>query len=119
MLNGGDVKQNLEWAGGHHNLHARPTSYSDFLDKISPNGEDHEEDNDEAPKTETLPLFPMHSEVHLDHDHDYDHDLQPDMKTGSDGYYTSDYWWARGCGGGASLELSLKSYCHGCCPPNL
>lgn len=119
VLDGGEVKQNLERAGVNYSLHVRATSYSNFLDKISANGEDHEQDHDETPKTQTLPLFPMHSEEHHDHDHDYNHHFAPAMKTGSDGYYTSGCWWAHGTGGGASLELSLKPYGYGCCPPNL
>ncbi|KAJ8451939.1 hypothetical protein Cgig2_007422 [Carnegiea gigantea] len=121
VLDGGEVKQNLERAGVNYSLHVRATSDSNFLDKISANGEDHGRDHDETPKTQTLPLFPMHSEEHHDHDHDHDynHHFVPAMKTGSDGYHTSGCWWAHGTGGGASLELSLKSYGYGGCPPNL
>nr|BAM67025.1 protein WUSCHEL-like [Silene vulgaris] len=57
-----------------------------------------------VPEIETLPLFPMHNEDHLNRDRHFP----------STGYYTGGYPWLNGAANAASLELSLNSYGYAC-----
>ncbi|GJZ88853.1 protein WUSCHEL [Tanacetum coccineum] len=85
-----------------------------FFDKIKPKryeiAENHREEKDQEgnnlPEIETLPLFPIHGGSHHDFFSVKASDLSSDHSVG--GYYTGGNWYR--ADGRASLELTLNSY---------